>query len=190
MEKRGQCTGRNRIYPFQITRLLVPVGTRRSQVPVVGTCHGGTTTLHTVRFVGILREKRRQEKRTVAHERAERLKSQRGRVEERKMETLDFSCSSRKREEVDGKALAGDKTVLSSPFRSFSFFFPHLPHLSSIVSSFLLLVCTSVSFIATKYGAFLLSCIQILCAKKRSIHFRKCGGNRRDGDGGRVSKRV
>lgn len=29
------------------------------------------------------------------------------------METLDFSCSSCKREEVDGKALASDKTVLS-----------------------------------------------------------------------------
>lgn len=34
-------------------------------------------------------------------------------AEGRKMETLDFSCSSRKREEVDGKALARDKTILS-----------------------------------------------------------------------------
>lgn len=82
------------------------------------------------------------------------------------METLDFSCSSRKREEVDGKALAGDKTVLSSPFLSSSFFClsPLLPF--PIVSSFFV-ACTSVSFIAAECGAFL-SRIQILCEEVRS----------------------
>lgn len=43
------------------------------------------------------------------------------------METLDFSCSPRKREEVDGKALASDKTVPSlSLFRSSPSFFPRV----------------------------------------------------------------
>lgn len=81
------------------------------------------------------------------------------------METLDFSCSSRKREEVDGKALAGDKTSLSSLFLSSSFFFVS-PYLFPIVSSFFV-VCTSVSFIAAECGAFL-SRIQILCEEVRS----------------------
>jgi len=76
------------------------------------------------------------------------------------METLDFSCSSRKREEVDGKALADDKTVLSSHFLSSSSFSPHFSR-----SPFA--VCTSVSLIAAECGAFL-SRIQILCEEVRS----------------------
>jgi len=50
------------------------------------------------------------------------------------METLDFSCSSRKREEVDGEALASDKTVPSLP-ASLSRSLPLLPR-PPIVSSF------------------------------------------------------
>jgi len=83
------------------------------------------------------------------------------------METLDFSCSSRKREEVDGKALASDKTLLSSFYLplSLSFFlflsFTFLPPDRVILFS----SCTSVFFIAAKRDAFL-SHIQILCEEK------------------------
>lgn len=97
------------------------------------------------------------------------------------METLDFSCSSRKREEVDGKALAGDKTVLSSLCLSFFLFFSLLHTLPTIVSSFFA-VCTSVSFIAAECGAFL-SRIQILCEEVRST-FENAAT-----DGGRMERR-
>lgn len=79
-----------------------------------------------------------------------------------KMETLDFSCSPRKREEVDGKALASDKTVLSHSSFSLSF------ALAISIVVILFSSCTSVSFIAAECGAAFLSRIQILCEKVRS----------------------
>lgn len=123
----GQRSGRNRIYPFQIT------GTCRCPSFAGSSCRNlsrGTTTFAwgRGRGGGILREKRRREKGHSTNGKIEELA--RGRVgweteesgERRKMETLDFSCSWRKREEVDGKALASDKTVLSLLCVSLPFF--------------------------------------------------------------------
>lgn len=83
------------------------------------------------------------------------------------METLDFSCSSRKREEVDGKALAGDKTVLSSlslPSSRFPFFFVS-PHLSHVASSFFVLR-TSMSPLLPRSVARIFVGAFKYCAKK------------------------
>lgn len=94
------------------------------------------------------------------------------------METLDFSCSSRKREEVDGKALAGDKTVLSSLFLSLSLSFSFLLSSlfpDSIVSSLFRLVCMYFCLLYCRgVRRIFVARIQILCEE-----VRKCRAERR-----------
>lgn len=134
--------------------------------------------------MGILREKRRRKKERSTSGKIEELAREGwSKVrEERKMETLDFSCSSRKREEVDGKALASDKTVLSSLFLSFSFFFvsPYLARSCRLFSSYVPLSPLLPRRIFVAHSNIV---------RRSSIHFRKrltAAGRNVDG----VSKRV
>lgn len=88
------------------------------------------------------------------------------------METLDFSCSSRKREEVDGKALADDKTVLSSlSLPPFLLTFPDR------------VVFFRRMYLCLPYCSAFLSRIQILCGEVRST-FESAAT-----DGGRKERR-
>lgn len=109
------------------------------------------------------------------------------------METLDFSCSSRKREEVDGKALAGDKTVLSSLFLLFFFVFL-LTFLDRVVFFSIppppRRMYVPLSPLLPRSAAHFCSRIQILCEEVRST-FESAATDRAAGrnvDG--VSKRV
>lgn len=93
------------------------------------------------------------------------------------METLDFSCSSRKREEVDGKALADDKTVLSSRFLSSSSFSPFLLTFPDLLSPYVPLspllprsvahFCRAFKYCAKKFDP--LSKVQRLTAAGRNV---------------------